>query len=139
MIAAATAEGFTLQDGTVIEGGVFVWAGGVTAPTLVVGSGLSIGYNGRIKVHQYLRTLDHPEIYVAGDLASMVDPRTGHALPPLAQIALEEAETVARNLEAELAGRSLEPFTFHNKGFAAAAGAFCARPAARAAAPSRLP
>ncbi len=25
--------------------------------------------------------LDHPEIYVAGDLASVTDPRTGHVLP----------------------------------------------------------
>ncbi len=66
--------------------------------------------------------LDQPEIYVAGDLASVVDPRTGHVLPPLAQVALEEGETVARNLDAELAGRSLEPFTFRDKGFVVSVG-----------------
>ena len=72
------------------------------APDLVVGSGLPIGHNGRVKVNRHLRVLDHPEIYVAGDLASVTDPRTGHVLPPLAQVALEEGETVARNLDAEL-------------------------------------
>ena len=66
--------------------------------------------------------LDHPEIYVAGDLASVVDPRTGHVLPPLAQVALEEGETVARNLDAELRGRPLEAFTFHDKGFVVSVG-----------------
>src|SRR5438876_1239322 len=101
-VRAAAGEGFKLKDGEVIEGGVFVWAGGVKAPELVHGSALPIGYNGRIKVDQYLRALDHPEIFVAGDLASVVDPQTGHALPPLAQIALEEGETVVHNLEAEL-------------------------------------
>jgi NADH:quinone reductase (non-electrogenic) len=121
-IAAVTEEGFRLTDGQLVEGGVFVWAGGVKAPGLVADSGLPTGHNGRVKVDQYLRTLDHPQIYVAGDLASVTDPSTGHVLPPLAQIALEEGETVARNLDAELAGRPLEAFTFHDKGFVVSVG-----------------
>src|SRR6266542_850413 len=98
MVAAAAEEGFRLKGGQLVQGGVFVWAGGVKAPGLVVGSGLPIGHNGRVKVDRHLRVLDHPEIYVAGDLASVTDARTGHVLPPLAQVALEEGETVARNL-----------------------------------------
>jgi NADH dehydrogenase len=121
-IAAATEEGFRLSDGQLVEGGVFVWAGGLKSPQVVADSALPTGHNGRVKVDRYLRVLDHPEIYVAGDLASVVDPRTGHVLPPLAQIALEEGETVARNLVAELKGKALEPFTFHNKGFVASVG-----------------
>ncbi len=122
MVAAATEEGFRLKGGHLVEGGGFVWAGGVKAPELVVGSGLPIGHNGRVKVDQYLRVLDHPEVYVAGDLASVVDPRSGHALPPLAQVALEEGETVARNLDAELEDRPMEAFTFHDKGFVVSVG-----------------
>jgi NADH dehydrogenase len=121
-IAAATEEGFRLKDGQLVEGGVFVWAGGVKAPELVADSGLPTGHNGRVKVDRYLRVLDHPEIYAAGDLASVTDPRTGHVLPPLAQVALEEGETVARNLDAELEGRPLEAFTFHDKGFVVSVG-----------------
>jgi NADH:ubiquinone reductase (H+-translocating) len=121
-IAAATEEGFRLTDGQLVEGGVFVWAGGVKAPDLVADSGLPTGHNGRVKVDQYLRVLDHPQIYVAGDLASVTDPHTGHVLPPLAQVALEEGETVARNLEAELEGRPLEAFTFHDRGFVVSVG-----------------
>jgi NADH dehydrogenase len=121
-IAAATEDGFQLTDGQLVEGGVFVWAGGVKAPELVADSGLPTGHNGRVKVDRYLRVLDRPDIYVAGDLASVVDPRTGHVLPPLAQVALEEGETVARNLDAELADRPLEAFTFHDKGFVVSVG-----------------
>jgi len=122
MIAAATEEGFRLTDGQLVEGGVFVWAGGVKAPELVADSELPTGHNGRVKVDRYLRVLDHPEIYVAGDLASVTDPSTGHVLPSLAQVALEEGETVARNLDAELKGRPLEAFTFHDKGFVVSVG-----------------
>ena len=64
-IAAATEEGFRLTDGHLVEGGVFVWAGGVKAPELVADSSLPTGHNGRVKVDRYLRVLDHPEIYVA--------------------------------------------------------------------------
>jgi NADH dehydrogenase len=122
VVAVATEEGFRLKDGQLVEGGVFVWAGGVKAPKLVADSGLPTGHNGRVKVDRYLRALDHPEIYVAGDLASVVDLGTGHVLPPLAQVALEEGETVARNLDAELGGRPLEAFTFHDKGFVVSVG-----------------
>jgi NADH:ubiquinone reductase (H+-translocating) len=121
-IAAATEEGFRLKDGQLVAGGVFVWAGGVKAPELVADSGLPTGHNGRVKVDRYLHVLDRPQIYIAGDLASVVDPRTGHVLPPLAQVALEEGETVARNLDAELEGKPLKAFTFHDKGFVVSVG-----------------
>ena len=61
-------------------------------------------------------------IYAAGDLASVTDPRTGHVLPSLAQVALEEGETVARNLAAEVKGKPLEAFTFHDKGLVVSVG-----------------
>jgi NADH:ubiquinone reductase (H+-translocating) len=122
VIAAVTDEGFRLKDGQLVEGGAFVWAGGVKAPDLVADSALPTGHNGRVKVDQYLRALDHPDIYIAGDLASVTDPHTGHVLPPLAQTALEEGETVARNLDAELESKPLEAFTFHDKGFVVSVG-----------------
>jgi NADH:ubiquinone reductase (H+-translocating) len=121
-IVEATADGLKLRDGQLVRGGVFVWAGGVKAPELVAGSGLPTGHNGRVKVDQHLRVLDHPEVYAAGDVASVTDPRSGHVLPPLAQVALEEAETVASNLDAELEGGPLEAFRFHDKGFIVSVG-----------------
>lgn len=93
------------------------------SPCLVAESGLPVGHNGRVKIDRHLRALDHPDIYVAGDLASVTDPETGHALPPTAQIALQQGETVANNLLAEVEGRDLEPFTFLDKGFVVSIGA----------------
>jgi NADH dehydrogenase len=122
MIAEATPQGFTLKNGEVISGGVHIWAGGVKAPALAERSGLPIGHNGRIMVDRYLRAVGHPDIFVAGDLAGVVDAHTGRALPPLAQIALQEGDTVAYNLRATIEGRPLAAFRFKDKGFVVSVG-----------------
>jgi NADH:ubiquinone reductase (H+-translocating) len=121
-IAEATALGCRLRDGELVRGGVLVWTGGLRAPDVVARSSLSLTREGRVRVDPYLRALDHPEIFVAGDLAAAMDPGSGRLLPPLAQIALDEAESVVRNLRAELAGRPLRPFAFHNKGVVPSVG-----------------
>jgi NADH:ubiquinone reductase (H+-translocating) len=121
-ITEASPQGFRLENGEVISGGVFVWAGGVTAPAVIQRSGLPIGPNGRINVDPYLRAVKHPEIFVAGDLAGVVDAQTGRTLPPLAQIALQEGDTVVHNLRAAIDGRPLAAFRFRNKGFVVSVG-----------------
>jgi NADH:ubiquinone reductase (H+-translocating) len=121
-ISEATADGLKLVNQEIIQGEVFVWAGGVKAPEVIARSGLPTGHNGRLKVDQYLRVLDHSAVYAAGDAASVVDPSTGHVLPPLAQFALDEGETVAHNLMAEALDQPLRPFTFHNRGVVVSVG-----------------
>jgi NADH:ubiquinone reductase (H+-translocating) len=121
-VAEAVPHGFRTKNGMLMEGGVFIWAGGVKAPDLVRGSGLQVGYNGRIKVDEYLRALQRVDIFVAGDLASVVDAQSGRALPVLAQVALQEGTTVARNLRATIEQRALEPFKFGDKGFVVSIG-----------------
>jgi NADH dehydrogenase len=124
VVIGADERGFLLKDGRRFEAGVQVWAGGVKAPALVAQSGLPTGPNGRIRVEPTLRVAGRPEIYVAGDLAYLMDEATGRALPPTAQIALEEADTVAANLLAELDGHSdkLTAFAFRNKGYVVSVG-----------------
>jgi NADH:ubiquinone reductase (H+-translocating) len=122
VVVKATADGFQLKNGVLVTGGTFIWAGGVKAPDLVRGSGLEVGYNGRVKVDRYLRALNQLDVYVAGDLASVPDAETGLVLPPLAQIALSEGETVAENLREELKGRQIEPFRYREKGFVVSVG-----------------
>jgi NADH dehydrogenase len=121
-VVQAVDEGYVLSTGERLRCGVCVWCGGVKAAAVVAASPLSHGPGGRVSVDQYLRALDHPEIYVAGDAALVIHPETGHALPPLAQVALEEGETVANNLLAEIQGHPLERFTFHDKGFVVSVG-----------------
>jgi NADH:ubiquinone reductase (H+-translocating) len=122
VIVGATEEGLTVRGGELVRGGVFVWAGGVKGPQILSRSGLPTGTNGRLEVDRYLRVLDHPEIFAAGDAALVIDPDTGRVLAPLAQTALEEAANVAHNLPAAVEGKPLRPFRFHDKGFVVSVG-----------------
>jgi NADH dehydrogenase len=121
-IAVAVPDGLQLQSGELVRGAVFVWAGGVKAPAVLAEAGLPTGHNGRLKVDQYLRVLDHPSIYAAGDAASVIDATTGHVLPPLAQIALDEGDVVADNLQAEIRGEPLRAFALHDRGTTVSVG-----------------
>jgi NADH dehydrogenase len=122
LIMEATSEGFTLATGEVLRGDVLIWTAGLRAPDVVARSELPLARNSRVRVDEYLRASGRPEIYVAGDVAAVVDQHANTLLAPLAQVALDEAECVARNLEAELAGRPLEPFRFHSKGVVVSVG-----------------
>jgi NADH dehydrogenase len=121
-IVEVTADGFTLASGETLRGAVLLWTGGLHAPDVVAHSELPLSRGGRVAVDEYLRAVGRPEVYAAGDLAAAVDPLTGRLLAPLAQVALDEAECVAHNLEAELTGQPLERFGFHSKGVVVSVG-----------------
>jgi NADH dehydrogenase len=125
-VVEAVDDGYVLSTGEMLRCGACVWCGGVKVAAMVAAMvaalPLSTGPGGRLHVDTHLRAQERPEIYVAGDAALVMNPETGRALPPLAQIALEEGETVANNLQAEVEGRPLENFTFHDKGFVVSVG-----------------
>jgi len=116
MIAKADEHGFTLKDGDTVTGGVYVWAGGVRAVPLVSKSGLTAIGGGRIKVDEYLRAVDRPDVYVAGDASAIINPKTERAYPGTAQLALSSGQSIAENLLAEIEGRPLTPYQYRDMG-----------------------
>lgn len=121
-IAEVNKDGFILKNGDTIRAGVMVWTGGVKAPDLISKSGLPAGPGGRIAVDEYLRVQGRPEIYVAGDCALVILEEGARPLPPTAQIAIEEGETVAQNVANEVTGSKPERFEFKSKGYVISVG-----------------
>jgi len=87
-----------------------IWTGGVRANTLVAKSGLKSGPRGRIVVTPFLDSVDYAGGYVIGDNSLVLDSATARPLAPTAQLALQQAETVAFNIYAELTGRRRQRF-----------------------------
>ena len=111
-------------SGTVPARTVF-WAGGVT--TTPFGRKVAERLNaqtdrsGRFKVDPDLALPNRPEIFVLGDLACTSDAK-GNPLPGVAQVAIQGGRYAANLVKARLAGRTLPPFKYFDKGDMAVIG-----------------
>ena len=67
---------------------------------------------GRIEVGPDLSLVEHPEVFVAGDLAVSTD----NPLPQLAQPAMQGGRHAANQIMRLVRGEPTEPFRYHDKG-----------------------
>jgi NADH dehydrogenase len=111
-------------SGTVPARTVF-WAGGVTttpfARKVAERLNAETDRSGRFKVNPDLTLPNHPEIFVLGDLA-LSDDAEGKPLPGVAQVAIQGGRYAGKLIKARLAGRTLPPFKYFNKGDMAVIG-----------------
>jgi NADH dehydrogenase len=82
-----------------------IWAAGVRASPLTDMLGVALGPGGRVQVMQDCSVPNHPNVFVIGDAAYLVDSKSGRAVPGVSQGALQMGRYVARVIT-EDAGRS---------------------------------
>lgn len=99
----------TLKDGRTIEANTVVWTGGVQGNKVVAECGIEVN-RGRATVNAHLQSTSHPEVFLAGDSAVVMNPE-GAPYPPTAQLAWQMGETVGYNLFATLKGGALKEFS----------------------------
>lgn len=107
-ITEASEGKVSLKDGTTIEANTIVWTGGVQGHTVVANSGIEVN-RGRAVVTPQLQSTSHPEIFLAGDSAVVMNPE-GAPYPPTAQLAWQMGETVGYNLFAAIRGGVMKEF-----------------------------
>lgn len=82
-----------------------IWAAGVRAHPLVQTLGVELGPGGRVKVQPDCSVPGHPNVFVIGDAAYLVDSKTGRQVPGVSQGAMQMGRYVARIIREELAGK----------------------------------
>ena len=138
-VTAIDERGVSIGDER-IEARNVLWAAGVAAGPLAATIGPATDRAGRLGVNPDLTLPDHPEIFVLGDLAVHIDPRTGLPVPGIAPAAMQMARHAARVIRSRAAGSratgvpalghtsanhpqvSELPFTYHDKGMLATIG-----------------
>ena len=104
-----------------IAASTVLWAAGVTASHLAASLGAPLDKAGQILVEPDLSIPGRPEVFVIGDLAAFTH-QTGHPLPGLAPVAIQQGQQAARNILLKCQGRPTRTFHYSDRGTMATIG-----------------
>ena len=105
----------------ILEASTIVLSAGVVPSPIVAMLAVEKDRHGKIAVEATMRCKKHPEVWAAGDCASIPDP-TGKPYPDLAQHAMREAKVLAYNIYATVDRLPIKPFVYKTKGVMASLG-----------------
>lgn len=110
----------SFTDGSAIETETVIWTAGVTGETFSVeGTEAAPGPGNRWLVDEYNRVEGLPDVYAIGDIALHVSSDYPRGCPQVAQVAIQQARNLGRNLSS---GRFDRPFKYKDKGSMATIG-----------------
>jgi NADH:ubiquinone reductase (H+-translocating) len=110
-----------IAGGARIPSATVLWTAGVSASPVVKMLGTKTDRAGRAFVGAFLDIPEAPNVFVAGDAASMT--QDGHPVPGVAQAAIQQGKFVGRVIASRVRGRKDgRPFRYHNKGNMAVVG-----------------
>lgn len=98
-----------------IKAGTVVWAAGVRGSRIVEESDLP-SRRARVAVEEDLSVPGYQHLFIVGDCAFLLNKETERPYPPTAQMAMQQAITVAENIVALVKGRETKPFVPNLKG-----------------------
>ncbi|WP_075006522.1 NAD(P)/FAD-dependent oxidoreductase [Stigmatella aurantiaca] len=119
MVTAMDDMGVSVGD-TRIAARTVLWGAGVAASPLARTLGVPLDRAGRVKVEPTLHVPGHEDVFVIGDLASLL--QDGKPVPGIAPAAMQMGKHVAKNIRLRLEGKPMEPFHYVDKGSFAVIG-----------------
>jgi NADH dehydrogenase len=113
------ARELVISSGEKIPFDVLVWCGGVRACAIGGESLPACDKRGRFLVDGHLEIPNHPNVFAAGDVACVQDPKTKTPLPGLAQLAMDQGAYVAKVIAKRLHGitKEIAPYRPRQYGF----------------------
>ncbi|HMN46135.1 MAG TPA: NAD(P)/FAD-dependent oxidoreductase [Povalibacter sp.] len=119
-VTNVTAQGVTIGNEQVAASTV-LWAAGVRAADIGRTLGTAVDPVGRVVVKDDLTLPEHPEVFVAGDLAHC-NGEDGKPLPGVALVAMQQGIYAADMIRNDLRGKPRTPFRYRNLGQLATIG-----------------
>lgn len=114
-----------MKDGTSIPTRTFIWVSGVRANTITGLDSSFLGRGQRILVDEYNRVKGMDDVFAIGDQClQTTDKNYPNGHPQLAQVAIQQARNLAKNLKKIASGSNepLKPFEYNNLGSMATVG-----------------
>jgi NADH dehydrogenase len=111
-----------LSSGYTIKSKQVIWAAGVTGNVIPGIDNANIVSNNRYHVDRYNLVKGYNNIYAVGDVAYMETPNYPKGHPQVANVAINQARNLARNLSSIEKGKPQKQYTYKNKGTMATIG-----------------
>ncbi|WP_121968539.1 selenide, water dikinase SelD [Leptolyngbya sp. BC1307] len=105
-VCEVTSESVRCESGLVVECDRTFWVTNASAPPWLTDSGLTLTDSGFLAVKDTLQTCSHPNIFAAGDVATMVN----HPRPKAGVFAVRQGPPLYENLKRYVTGQPLKPF-----------------------------
>jgi len=116
-------ETVIFADGEKIPTKLLFWTAGVTSKVFDGITKESYGRGRRLLVDEYNKVQGTQNIYAIGDTSlQTADKNFPQGHPQLAQVAIQQGKNLAKNFKSIFSGKSLTPFTYHDKGSMAIIG-----------------
>jgi selenide, water dikinase len=94
------------QSGLTLECNKIFWVTQASAPQWIKETGIRTDEQGFILVNEALQSLSHPNVFAAGDIATMLN----HRLPKAGVFAVRQGKPLFNNLNRYLCGKSLTTY-----------------------------
>lgn len=115
-------ESVLLSNGEIIRSRCLIWAAGVKGVSIPGIPASAVYANNRILVDQYNKVKDLPGVYAIGDIALMRNDIFTKGHPQVAQVAIQQAKLLAKNLKKTELAKPLISFQYKDKGSLATVG-----------------
>jgi NADH dehydrogenase len=110
-----------LKSGEIIPTQTVIWAAGVTG-NVIPGLENATMIRSRYTVNRYSQIQGYPDIYAIGDISYMETEKYPQGHPQLANVAINQGKTLARNFLRKWKGEEQQPFEYKDKGSMATIG-----------------
>ena len=112
----------TLSEGIKINVKTVIWAAGITS-AVIGGLDQSVyGRNNRLIVNSCNMVMGYPNIFALGDNSVMTEVAFPNGHPQVAQVALQQANNLAKNLKRLILNKPMKDFKYIDKGSMATVG-----------------
>ncbi len=105
-VCEVMADAVRCESGLVVGCDRTFWVTNASAPPFLQSSGLTLTESGFIAVKDTLQTCSHPNIFAAGDVATMIN----HKRPKAGVFAVRQGPPLYENLKRYVTGQPLKPF-----------------------------
>ncbi|MCR9286667.1 MAG: NAD(P)/FAD-dependent oxidoreductase [Bacteroidetes bacterium] len=110
------------KDGTKIRADKVIWAAGITGNKIKGLPKESMTWGNRILVNRFNQIKGFENIYAIGDIAFMTEEAYPQGHPQVAQVAIQQAKKLGKNLPKIIQDKTPKPFSYNDLGSMATIG-----------------